>query len=88
MHQLPCCLTIHLLKCLFLLGTNSSRFCLCPSLPGTGGASSGLVPGDGEVQEIHRGDAEVGETRATVGSQGGLHGEGVLEMNFEDVMRS
>lgn len=31
-----------------------------------------------EVQEIRRGDAEVGETRATVGSQGGLRGEGVL----------
>ena len=32
----------------------------------------------GKVQEIHRGDAEVGENRAMVGSQGGLHGEGVL----------
>lgn len=32
----------------------------------------------GEVQEIHSGGCRGGWERATVGSQGGLHGEGVL----------
>lgn len=56
----------------------STRLCLSIPAWHTGGASSWLVPGAGKCRKYTVGDAGVGENRATVGSQGGLHGEGVL----------